>query len=88
MLLLLGQIRIRETRKAVMSEPTLNLKNNNADDGTEWDFWENLRQICLLPEQDAFNQSGKMLYMHNVASCVHSQYLVKKKCKSTLMMHM
>ena len=59
MLLLLGQIRIRETRKAVMSEPTLNLKNNNADDGTEWDFWENLRQICLLPEQDAFNQSGK-----------------------------
>ena len=52
-------MRVRETRKAVMSEPTLNLKNNNADDGTELDFWENQRQICLLPEQDAFNHSGK-----------------------------
>ena len=59
MLLLLAQRRVRETRKAVMSEPTLNLKINNADDGAEWDFWENLRQICLLPEQAAFNQSGK-----------------------------
>ena len=61
MLLLVAQMRIRETRKAIMSEPTVNLKTNNADDGAEWEFWENLREICLLPEQAAFNQSGKFL---------------------------
>ena len=69
MLLLLAQMLIRETRKAVMSEPTLNIKIDNADDGAEWDFWENLRQICLLPEQAAFNQSGKTYYFLNNDIC-------------------
>lgn len=69
MLLLLAQMLIRETRKAVMSEPTLNIKIDNADDGAEWDFWENLRQICLLPEQAAFNQSGKTYYFLNIDIC-------------------
>ena len=55
---LLAQKRIRETRKAVMHEPTRNLETDNADDGAEFEFWKELRDICLLPEQAAFNQSG------------------------------
>ena len=56
---LLAQTRIRETRKAVMAEPVRQLKTDNADAGEEYAFWSELRSICLLPEQAAFNQSGK-----------------------------
>jgi len=56
-----AQTRIREARKAIMSEPTKSLKLHNADDGEEWEFWEELREICLLPEQAAFNQSGELV---------------------------
>ena len=45
-----------------MHEPTKCLKTDNADDGAEFEFWEELREICLLPEQAAFNQSGKHFF--------------------------
>lgn len=56
-----AQTRIREARKAVMAEPVKQLKTDNADDGEEYEFWNELRDICLLPEQAAFNQSGVFL---------------------------
>ena len=74
MLLLAAQMRIRETRKAIMSEPTVNLKTNNADDGAEWEFWENLREICLLPEQAAFNQSGEFVVTFQIICVYRSSF--------------
>lgn len=56
-----AQTRIREARKAIMSEVTRNLKEDNADDGAEFEFWDTLRSICLLPEQAAFNSSGELV---------------------------
>ena len=53
-----AQTRIREARKAIMAEPVRQLKTDNADGGLEFQFWTELRDICLLPEQAAFNQSG------------------------------
>lgn len=50
---------IRDARKAVMAEPTKSMKAHNGDDGEEYEFWMELREICLLPEQAAFNQSGE-----------------------------
>ena len=41
-----------------MAEPVRQLKTDNADGGEEYEFWSELRTICLLPEQAAFNQSG------------------------------
>lgn len=56
-----AQTRIREARKAIMSEPVRQLKTDNADGGDEYKFWSELREICLLPEQAAFNQSGELV---------------------------
>ncbi|XP_057290350.1 uncharacterized protein LOC130613049 [Hydractinia symbiolongicarpus] len=56
-----AQTRIREARKAIMADPPKQLQTDNADDGEEFEFWEELRQICLLPEQAAFNQSGELV---------------------------
>lgn len=70
-LFLSAQTRIRETRKAVMAEPVRQLKTDNADAGEEYEFWSELRNICLLPEQAAFNQSGGYLFI----ICVISHFL-------------
>uniref|UniRef100_A0A7M5WVI9 chitin synthase n=1 Tax=Clytia hemisphaerica TaxID=252671 RepID=A0A7M5WVI9_9CNID len=56
-----SQTKIREARKAVMAEPVRQLKTDNADGGEEYEFWNELREICLLPEQAAFNQSGDLV---------------------------
>ena len=45
-----------------MAEPVRQLKTDNADGGAEYEFWTELREICLLPEQAAFNQSGMSFY--------------------------
>ena len=44
---------------------TKSLKEDNADYGAEHEFWAELRNICLLPEQAAFNSSGKTLSCMN-----------------------
>ena len=45
---------------------TKSLKEDNADYGAEHEFWAELRNICLLPEQAAFNSSGKTLSCMNI----------------------
>jgi len=55
-----AQTRIREARKAIQSVQTKSLKEDNADYGAEHEFWAELRNICLLPEQAAFNSSGEL----------------------------
>lgn len=52
-----------------MADPPKQLQTDNADDGEEFEFWEELRQICLLPEQAAFNQSGKLCLILSVPAC-------------------
>eukprot|EP00794_Sanderia_malayensis_P016107 gene16107-17728_t len=52
-----AQKQIRETRKGLEGVPCRNLRDDNGDEGAEYNFWNDLREICLLPEQAAFGQS-------------------------------
>lgn len=38
----------------------LYLDVDNQDDGIEYEFWEGLRQTCLVPELSAFDQTSEL----------------------------
>ncbi len=40
--------------------PCKTLQHDNGDEGAEFEFWNDLREICLLPEQAAFGQSREL----------------------------
>ena len=56
----LGQIKIRHTRRELNRLPLHYLDVDNSDEGNEYEFWEGLRQTCLVPELSAFDQSSKL----------------------------
>ena len=41
-----------------MACPVNQLETDNGDEGKEHLFWKKLREVCLLPEESAFNQSS------------------------------
>ncbi|XP_020627360.1 uncharacterized protein LOC110064629, partial [Orbicella faveolata] len=55
-----GQIKLRQTRRELDRLPLLYLDVDNQDDGIEYEFWEGLRQTCLVPELSAFDQTSKL----------------------------
>ena len=55
-----GQIKIRHTRRELDRLPLYYLDVDNQDDGIEYEFWEGLRQICLIPELSAFDQTSTL----------------------------
>lgn len=55
-----GQIKLRHTRRELDRLPLLYLDVDNQDDGIEYEFWEGLRQTCLIPELSAFDQTSKL----------------------------
>ena len=55
-----GQIKIRQTRRELDRLPLLYLDADNSDEGNEYEFWEGLRQTCLVPELSAFDQTSKL----------------------------
>ena len=54
------QIKLRHTRRELDRLPLLYLDVDNQDDGIEYEFWEGLRQTCLIPELSAFDQTSKL----------------------------
>ena len=56
----IAQKKIREARKAIEKIPCKQLDVDNNDDGKEFQFWFDLRRLCLLPEQAAFGQSQEL----------------------------
>ena len=55
-----GQEKIRHTRRELDRLPLYYMDVDNQDDGIEYEFWEGLRQACLIPELSAFNQTAKL----------------------------
>ncbi|XP_078360423.1 uncharacterized protein LOC144644771 isoform X1 [Oculina patagonica] len=55
-----GQIKIRHTQRELDRLPLLYLDVDNSDEGNEYEFWEGLRQVCLIPELSAFGQTSKL----------------------------
>ena len=55
-----GQIKLRHTRRELDRLPLLYLDVDNQDDGIEYEFWEGLRQTCLVPELSAFDQTSEL----------------------------
>ena len=55
-----GQIKIRQTRRELDRLPLFFLDVDNADEGIEYEFWEGLRQACLVPELSAFDQTSEL----------------------------
>ena len=55
-----GQIKIRQARRELDRLPLHYLDVDNQDDGIEYEFWEGLRQMCLIPELSAFDQTSKL----------------------------
>ena len=55
-----GQMKIRHTRRDLDRLPLCYLDVSNQDDGNEYEFWEGLRQTCLIPELSAFGQTSKL----------------------------
>lgn len=49
-----AQRRIRHTREETNKLQVMDLKVDNQDGGYEYQFWEGLRQLCLLPESAVF----------------------------------
>ena len=49
-----AQRRIRAARNSLKDVPFHDLKTDNYDDGKEYEFWEGLRNACLLPESQIF----------------------------------
>ncbi len=56
-LIFVAQKLIREARKSLEKVQCKSLQRDNGDEGSEYNFWTELRQLCLLPEQAAFGQS-------------------------------
>ena len=56
----LGQMKIRQTRREMDRLPLYHLDVNNDDEGAEYEFWEGLRQTCLLPELSGFGQTSEL----------------------------
>ena len=56
----LGQEKIRRTRRELDRLPLYYMDIDNQDDGIEYEFWEGLRQVCLIPELSAFDQSARL----------------------------
>ena len=55
-----GQKKIRHTRRELDRLPLYYMDVDNQDDGIEYEFWEGLRQACLIPELSAFNRTAKL----------------------------
>ena len=55
-----GQEKIRHTRRELDRLPLDYMDVDNQDDGIEYEFWEGLRQACLIPERSAFDQTAKL----------------------------
>ena len=55
-----GQEKIRHTRRELDRLPLYYMDVDNQDDGIEYEFWEGLRQTCLIPELSAFDQTAKL----------------------------
>ena len=54
---LLGQEKLRHTRRELDRLP---LSYLDEDDHNEYEFWESLRQTCLVPELSAFDQTSEL----------------------------
>lgn len=54
---LLGQEKLRQTRRELDRLP---LSYLDEDDPNEYEFWESLRQACLVPELSAFDQTSEL----------------------------
>lgn len=54
---LLGQEKLRQTRRELDRLP---LSYLDEDDRNEYEFWESLRQACLVPELSAFDQTSEL----------------------------
>lgn len=53
-------MKIRHTRRELDRLPLRYLDVDNSDDGNEYRFWEELRQVCLIPEMSAFDQTSEL----------------------------
>ena len=54
---MLGQKKLRRTRRELDRLP---LSYLDVDDRNEYEFWESLRQECLVPELSAFDQTSEL----------------------------
>lgn len=59
-LLISGQKKIRRTRNELGRLPLKLLDLDNSDEGYEYNFWNDLRQECLIPENSAFGQTAEL----------------------------
>ena len=48
-------MQIRSIRREIDRLPSYSLAYDNGDQGLEYDFWEGLRQVRLMPEASAFS---------------------------------
>ncbi|PFX22865.1 Ankyrin repeat and sterile alpha motif domain-containing protein 1B [Stylophora pistillata] len=55
-----GQKKIRRTRNELGRLPLKLLDLDNSDEGYEYNFWNDLRQECLIPENSAFGQTAEL----------------------------
>ena len=51
---IVDQLKVRQTRFELDRLPLYYMDIDNGDDGVEYDFWEGLRKVKLLPESSAF----------------------------------
>ena len=58
--MVLAQKKIRAARKDIEKVQCKSIETCNNDDGLEYKFWSDLRELCLLPEQAAFGQSKEL----------------------------
>ena len=58
--LLSAQRRIQRAREEINKVPVQDLRTSNQDDGLEQQFWEGLRQHCLLPETAGFGAVAEL----------------------------
>ena len=53
-------MKIRRTRNELDRLPLKFLDVDNSDGGDEYNFWNGLRQECLIPEMSAFDQTSEL----------------------------
>lgn len=53
-------MKVRQARRELDRIPVHFLDIHNGDHGDEYEFWEGLRQACLIPERSAFGQTSEL----------------------------
>ena len=53
-------MKVRRARRDLDRLPLLYMDVDNQDEGAEYEFWEGLRQACLIPELSAFGQNTEL----------------------------